>query len=77
MPHFFFRLGSDSPHHPRHWTHEKAKAAATKHKATLQHVWHDDPKDPKAAYVLVEGGDADALSKELGADDVVALHPPG
>ena len=73
MPHFFITLEASTPNPgPRKRSH--VEEACGRHRGKLEHFWHDDPANPKTAYLLVENGDVDALSKELQAHDIVTLH---
>jgi hypothetical protein len=75
MPHFFIRTNAMSPN-PGPWTHEKAKAVCDRHHGKLVHLWHDDPESPGVAYMLVEEGNLDGLTKDLHAHEVLTLHNP-
>jgi hypothetical protein len=73
MPHFFFKMDAVSSN-PGRWTRGRVRAVSSRHHGKLQHLWHDDPDDPKVAYVLIEDGDLEGLSRELNPHEVVTLH---
>jgi hypothetical protein len=73
MPHFFITMGVSSPN-PGRRTRSHVEEVCGRHRGKLEHFWHDDPANPNTAYLLVENGDVDALSKELQAQDIVTLH---
>jgi hypothetical protein len=75
MPHFFLKMNAVSSN-PGRWTHERVRAVSNRHHGKLQHLWHDDPDNPKVAYVLIEDGDLDGLTKDLQVLEVVTLHTP-
>lgn len=76
MPHFFIKTNPSSPN-PGPWTHARAKEVAERHRGKLEHLWHDDPSNPQAAYILVEDGDREGLAKDFHAHEVLTLHRAG
>jgi hypothetical protein len=75
MPHFFIKIPPSSSN-PGPWTRARLEEVVSKHKGTLEHFWHDDPKSPGSAYILVQNGDSKALATELHAHETLTLHHP-
>jgi phenolic acid decarboxylase len=72
MPHNFIRMSPESPN-PGRWTREQVKSVCERHEGTLEHVWHEPGKTPKAAYVLVKDGDVQGMLEEFNAEYVIRL----
>jgi hypothetical protein len=75
MPHMFIQVSPSSPN-PGRLKRTHVEEICNRHKAKLEHYWHDDPANPTVGYILVEGGDINGLSADLDVRDVVTLHRP-
>ena len=73
MPHFFIALDPSSPN-PGRRTRAHVEEICGRHGGKVEHFWHDDPANPTTAYLLVESGNSEGLSKDLQAREIVTLH---
>lgn len=73
MPHHFIRLDATSPN-PGLRARDDVRAICEKHHGTFENFWHDQPNNPRSAYVLVKDGDVDGMLDDLQAQEVVRLY---
>jgi hypothetical protein len=76
MPHNFIRIAPETPN-PGRWTRERVEEITKRHHGVVEHLWFDDPHDPKAAYVLVRDGDIDGLMTDLTGQTLMRLYDAG
>jgi len=72
VPHNFIITTPDTPN-PGRRRRADVDAVCTKHGGRLEYLWFDHDRTPSHAYLLVDGGDADAIMRELQGHQAITL----
>jgi hypothetical protein len=70
MPHNFIRIDASTPN-PGIRKPDDMKRICRKHKGAFQLLLFDADTNPQSAYVMVKGGNIDAILAELGGGETV------